>query len=190
MKNILFVLAFLPFCLFGQIRADQLPEITTIVGTDAFYTAERGSFQKITVSRLQTYLGAASGAPTTDTLTASSETSMRIKYTGSTAPTLAKTAAGEYTLTVAAATDITGFVWYESGATFTGSNSIKLTITDADGETLYGNYTVLQGSTGDEIGQLAGIVIRQTNPLAGDCLVEVPNMSSVSGDFIIIGKIF
>ena len=190
MKNIIFLLLLTPLALFGQLRADQLPEIISPAGTDAFYTAERGSFAKIKISTLQTYLGAASGAPTTDTLTASSETSMRIKYTGSTAPTLSKTAAGEYLLTVPAGTDITGFVWYESGATFTGSKSVKLNIRDADGESLHGIYTIIQDSTGDEIGQLAGIVIRQTKPTPGDVTAEFPNMSSISGDFIIIGKIF
>jgi hypothetical protein len=189
MKNILFLIAFFPIILFGQLRADQLPEITDPAGTDAFYSAERGSFQKITLTRLQTFLGATSGAPTTDTLTASAETSMRIKYTGTTAPALSKTSAGQYLLTVPAGTDITGFVWYESGATFTGG-AVKLTIRDADGESLYGNYTILQSSTGDEVGQLSGIVVRQTTPLAGDVLVTFPNMSSISGDFIITGKPF
>ena len=60
MKNILFLIALFPVILFGQLRADQLPEITDPAGTDAFYSAERGSFQKITIARLQTYLGAAS----------------------------------------------------------------------------------------------------------------------------------
>ena len=54
MKNILFLIAFFPIILFGQLRADQLPEITDPAGTDAFYSAERGSFQKITLARLQT----------------------------------------------------------------------------------------------------------------------------------------
>lgn len=190
MKNLIFLLLLSPLALFGQLRADQLPEITSPAGTDAFYTAERGSFQKIKLSTLQTYLGAASGAPTTDTLTASAETSMRIKYTGSAAPALSKTGAGEYLLTVPTGTDLTGFVWYESGATFTGSNSVKLTIRDADGESLFGNYTIIQSTTGDEIGQLAGIVVRQTIPTAGDVTAEFPNMSSISGDFIIVGKPF
>jgi hypothetical protein len=52
MKNILFLIAFFPIILFGQLRADQLPEITDPAGTDAFYSAERGSFQKITLARL------------------------------------------------------------------------------------------------------------------------------------------
>ena len=39
MKNILFLIAFFPIILFGQLRADQLPEITDPVGTDAFYSA-------------------------------------------------------------------------------------------------------------------------------------------------------
>jgi hypothetical protein len=53
MKNILFLIAFFPVILFGQLRADQLPEITDPVETDAFYSAERGSFQKITLARLR-----------------------------------------------------------------------------------------------------------------------------------------
>lgn len=190
MKNLILILSFFPVLLFGQLRADQLTEITELQSTDAFYSAERGTFQKVKMSTLQTFLGATSGAPSTDTLTATSETSMRIKYTGADAPTLTKIASGEYRLTVPVNTDVTGFVWHESGATFTGSNSIKLTIRDGDGEKLYGNYTVIQSTTGDEIGQLAGIVLRQTTPLAGDVLVEFPNMSSISGDFIIVGKIF
>ena len=55
MKNILFLIAFFPVILFGQLRADQLPEITDPAGTDAFYSAERGSFQKITLARLQAF---------------------------------------------------------------------------------------------------------------------------------------
>ena len=189
MKNLLFILCFLPALAFGQKRIDQLPVITTPVDTDLAILVRGGSAWNATMANISSYLSVSSGAIETDTLSASGETSMRIKYTGSTAPTLTKSAAGEYLLTIATGTDIKSFVWYESGATFT-SGSIKLTIRDADGETLYGNYTVLQGSTGDEIGQLAGIVIRQTAPLAGDALVQFPNMSSISGDFIIIGTLF
>lgn len=123
------------------------------------------------------------------TLNASGETSMKVRYSGDTSPVLTKTAAGEYTLTIGTGVVVKGFVWDESGATFTGSNSVKLKLTDTDGEYLHGNFTVLQGSTGEEIGQLAGVLIKQTRPTAGNVVVEVPNVSAVSGGFIIVGSI-
>lgn len=58
MKNILFLIAFFPVVLFGQIRADQLPEITDPADTDAIYSAERGSFQKITFGTMKTFFEA------------------------------------------------------------------------------------------------------------------------------------
>ena len=125
----------------------------------------------------------------TSTLTASGETSMRIRYSGGTPPVLTKTSAGEYLLTMQSGVVPLSFVWKESGATFTGG-SVKLTIRDSDGESLYANYSALGSTTGDEVGQLSGVVIRQTEPQAGDVQVTFPNMQSISGDFIIIGKPF
>lgn len=194
MKRLIFLLLIIPCVSNAQIRLDQTPELDSLESTDAVYTAERGSVMKITLGVLKTWITSeitapAPSVPTLDTLSASGETSMRIRYTGSSAPTLSRQSEGNYLLSIPSGTDINGFVWYESGATFT-SGAIRLTIRDADGESSFGIYRVIQGATGDEIGQLGGIVIRQTTPLAGDVLVEFPNMSSVSGDFIIIGKPF
>ncbi len=123
------------------------------------------------------------------TLSASSETSMRIRYVGDAEPTLSKSASGEYLLTIPTGVFITGFVWKESGATFTGG-AIKLNIRDTDGESIYTNYTILGSTTGDEVGQLSGVVVRQTEPQAGDVQATFPNIQSISGDFIIVGKPF
>ena len=71
MKNIFFLLAFLPFALFAQIRADQLPEITDPNGNDAIYTAERGSFEKIKLSSLADFFSSGGGV---DTMIVSNDT--------------------------------------------------------------------------------------------------------------------
>ena len=185
MKKILFILCFLPVAVFGQVRADQLPEISSPADTDITIAVRGGSFWKIPLSTLKTYVAVAATVPTLDTLAASGETSMHIRYTGSTAPTLTKTAAGEYTLTIASGTTVTGFVWYGTGGTLTGTNSVKLTITDAAAD-MYANYTVLQSTTGDNVNSL--VSTRQTRPTAYSVLTEFFNVGSISGTYIIIGK--
>lgn len=125
----------------------------------------------------------------TATLNASGETSMIVAYFGDTAPTLAKTAAGEYTLTVPTGVILKGFHWLESGGTLTASGSVKLTITDADGNLLFGVFQGFSDTSGDQAQQSQGFVLDQDTPSAGNIVVEFANAGSISGDWRIVGVI-
>jgi len=123
----------------------------------------------------------------TSSLDASGETSMTVRYLG-TAPTLTKDAAGEYTLALAADTQGVSFVWNESGGTLTGSNSLKLKITDAGSAYRYATLDVYD-STGNQYTPLQSITQKATQPSAGEVLHEISNMSNVPGDWRIVGII-
>lgn len=128
-------------------------------------------------------------APRTATLSASAETSMEIRYNGDTEPTLTKEANGEYRLDLAATTGRVSFVWREASGTLTGSNSLKLKVRDADGSYRHVIARVFSSTTGDEYTPQLGITHKFTEPLAGDAVLELANMSNVPGDWRVIGVI-
>ena len=123
----------------------------------------------------------------TATLSASSETSMKVKYAGDVEPTLTKTAAGEYRLDIAAGVTLKGFHWQKSGGTLTGSGSVKLAIRDAGSNYLMGVFQVYSDTNGDEAP--ATVTRKQTKPAGGDVLLEVSNIGGITGDWIIVGAI-
>ena len=123
------------------------------------------------------------------TISASGETSMRIKFQGDTTPTLTKEANGEYLLTIGARTGQVAFSWTKSGGTLTGAGTLKLKIRDISGYYLFCTINVHAQSTGDEFGQAAGVVVKRTRPIAGTTLTEIANVASVPSDWLIIGTI-
>lgn len=171
----------------AQIRVDQLTEIDSIASTDAFYTAERGEFQKIYISTLSNYFGSGASVPSVDTISASGETSMVVRYFGATAPILTKTATGQFRLTVASGTALSGFAWTANNTNLTGANTIEITIVGS-----VDNYSVFQVfsiATGQYFGELYGIVPTQTKPTIGNVKTIFPNMSNFGASgFVIVAK--
>lgn len=188
-KYILTVLALcFAFTLTAQIRFDQLPELDSIGNADPLLTQRGGSFMQVKLSTLKTWVNAAVSAATFSDSTYTGETTLFVRYVG-TAPTYAKTAAGEWLLTLPAGTVIHGFTISGNNADLTASNTFELTIRSTDGESVYSVYNILAASTGDQYGLSSGVVPRQTAPLAGDILTALPNMSLFgAAGFIIIGK--
>ena len=168
----------------ATIRVDQLSSKTP-ADDDVVIIANVGGFYTWTGAALQTYAGSGGGSYSESTLTASSETSMRIRYSG-TAPTLSKTAAGEYLLSVPTGCIVKGFHWQESSGTYTGG-AVNLTIRDADGEYLMGIYQVFSNTSGDQAPSV--VTINQTKPTAGDVLTVFTNMSLITGDWLVVGTI-
>lgn len=128
-------------------------------------------------------------APRTVTLSASSETSMEVRYNGDVEPTLTKEANGEYRLDLGSLTGRVGFTWRESGATATGTGSLKLKVRDADGLYRHTIAEVYSDSTGDQFGPLQSVTKNQTEPIVGDTVLEFKNIGNVSGDWRICGVI-
>lgn len=128
-------------------------------------------------------------APQVVTLSASSETSMEVRYNGDTAPTLTKEANGEYRLDLGSLTGRVSFTWRESSGTLTASNSLKLKVRDADGNYRHVIPVVFSSSSGDEFTPQLGVTRKFTEPIAGDTVLELANMSNVPGDWRVIGTI-
>lgn len=122
----------------------------------------------------------------TTTITVTDEISVVITYQGD-APTIAKNADGIYEISISADTQVKGYHATSLGSvTFVSSTTIRMRMADADGKSLYSNYTVLQKTTGEKAGELMGVIEKQTVPTAGTIQAEFPNMNGLSGGFIII----
>lgn len=116
------------------------------------------------------------------------ETTMKVSFRGDTAPTLTRTAAGNYLLSEPADTVIVGFVWVGTSVTLTGG-SVILTIRSADGHQRETHYVVRGTGNGAEVGQLQNVVLNHNISTPGDFVTTFPNVGSVSGDFVITGKV-
>jgi len=128
-------------------------------------------------------------ATQTVTITAGAETSMEVRYTGDVAPTLTKEAAGEYRIDLGLLTGRVSFTWRESSGTLTGANSIKLKVRDGDGAYRHILPAVFSSTTGDEYTPQQGVTRKFTEPIAGDTVLELANISGVPGDWRVIGTI-
>jgi len=171
-----------------------------VSGTGAVWTLEAtgvsaGTYNQVTVGLDgRVTAGANTGATTLVTLNAGSETTLRVRYEGATAPLFTKSRDGNYLLVSGAASRVLSFVWRGTPgggvdpATYTGG-AVNLLIRDADGEQLYGVYEVISETTGQDARNIPGVLLSQTAPTAGDTNLNLPNAASISGGFIIIGKI-
>lgn len=125
----------------------------------------------------------------TVTLTIANEVDIVLAYQG-TAPSLAKLNDGVFEITIPANTIIKGYhATSLANITYAASNNIRIRMVDGDAKRLYGNYSVLQQSTGEEAEEFVGVIEKQTLPAAATVQVEFPNMSALSGGFVIISSI-
>jgi len=133
-----------------------------------------GRMYRVTALNSSTF---SSANVTMDTTLTAGGTSMFIRYTGSTAPTLTEPSAGNYTLAEPAGTKIRGYDWTGNNADTDGTGDIIITITSADGNELYQISQVInQGN--DQIADLPtlGINIEQVES-AGQIVVTYTGMS-------------
>lgn len=110
---------------------DKIQNITTdrLLGRS---TAGSGSAEEITIGANLTLssgtLSASAGAPTIGTINDGGTSTMLVKYTGTSAPTLAG-ATGAYTLTIPSGTIIDYFQWFFDDTHLTGGGDMALAIT-------------------------------------------------------------
>lgn len=126
-------------------------------------------------------------------LDASGETRMLVRYSGDAAPVLSKVSAGNYLLVIPTAVVPLGFIWYGNpGGGYTAatysSDAVNLLVRDTDGQYVYVDLRVIDHTTGQSANHLPALAPVFTEPAAGDVNHRVPNMSSLSGGFRIIGK--
>jgi hypothetical protein len=172
-----------------------------VSGTGTVWTLEAsgvtpGTYNSVTVdAKGRVTAGANTGGTTTATISAAGETSMRVRYEGAVAPVLTKASDGNYLLVSGAASRVLSIRWDGNPgggvdpATYTGG-AVNLLIRDADGEQLYGTYEAISKTTGQDARNIPGVLLSQTVPTAGDTNVNLPNAASISGGFILIGKLF
>ena len=123
--------------------------------------------------------GAGSGGSPVEwaTIAASGETSMKVKYTGTTAPTLTKDASGVYRLNVPADTQVLSANWEANNANTSGGQ-IQLVVDSADGDELFAVISIIGKSNNDVANLVAlGITIDETLTSAGEVTITMPNVS-------------
>jgi hypothetical protein len=125
------------------------------------------------------------------TLDVSGETTMEVRYEGDTEPVLTKDGAGQFRLTAAAETYITGIVWQGNNDNLQGTGELQLIIADASGNAMYSVWGVHAQSDGTKFGKSDSIAEKQDEPVAGQVRTVWPNMNlfGASG-WRIIGKTF
>jgi len=167
-------------------NVSNLNEVVTDPNSDVWIIDSAGDAVKVSGSG-----GGGGGLPSfaSASLDVSGETSMFVRYSGTSAPVLTKTGAGQFVLTIPSGTLLFGFHWTGNNTNLTGTNTIELSVVSSAGNKVYAVYQVVAAATGEHFGELAGIVTKQTIPTAGTVKAVFPNMSSfgVSG-FIIVGK--
>lgn len=125
----------------------------------------------------------------TETLEVPNEIRIVITFNG-TVPVLSKVSDGVFEISIPGNTRVKGYhATSLPSITYSGSNTLRLRISDAGGKSLYGIYSVHQQSTGEEAEEFAGVIERQTLPATGTVQSEFPNMSNLAGGFVVIGVI-
>mgnify|MGYP006921315844 CR=1 FL=1 len=122
--------------------------------------------------------GAAGGAIQRATLSAAGETSMRLTYTGASAPTLTKDATGIYRLNVPSGTEVLSANWQANNTNVDISGAITLIVDSAAGNELFANIQ-FYGLGNNDIANLftLGIIIDQTIAVAGEVTITMPNVN-------------
>jgi hypothetical protein len=122
--------------------------------------------------------GAAGGAIQRATLSASGETTMKLTYTGASAPTLTKDATGIYRLNVPSGTEVLSANWQANNTNVDISGAITLIVDSAAGNELFANIQ-FYGLGNNDIANLftLGIIIDQTIAVAGEVTITMPNVN-------------
>lgn len=122
--------------------------------------------------------GAAGGAIQRATLSASGETTMKLTYTGSSAPALTKDAAGIYRLNVPSGTEVLSANWQANNTNVDISGAITLIVDSAAGNELFANIQ-FYGLGNNDVANLftLGIIIDQTIAVAGEVTITMPNVN-------------
>lgn len=122
--------------------------------------------------------GAAGGAIQRATLSAAGETSMRLTYTGASAPTLTKDATGIYRLNVPSGTEVLSANWQANNTNVDISGAITLIVDSAAGNELFANIQ-FYGLGNNDVANLftLGIIIDQTIAVAGEVTITMPNVN-------------
>lgn len=112
------------------------------------------------------------------TLSASGETSMRLTYTGASAPTLTKDATGIFRLNVPSGTEVLSANWTGNNTNVDISGAITLIVDSAAGNELFANIQIY-GLGNNDIANLftLGIIIDQTIAVAGEVTITFPNIN-------------
>lgn len=122
--------------------------------------------------------GAAGGAIQRATLSASGETTMKLTYTGASAPTLTKDATGIYRLNVPSGTEVLSANWQANNTNVDISGAITLIVDSAAGNELFANIQ-FYGLGNNDVANLftLGIIIDQTIAVAGEVTITMPNVN-------------
>lgn len=111
------------------------------------------------------------------TLSASGETTMKVKYSGNDAPILAKVTSGIFKLTVPENTVLLSANW-QANNTNTSSGSIVLIIDSIDDDEYFANVGIINLGNNDLVNLSAlGIVIDQTLTTAGEVTITMPSVN-------------
>ena len=111
-------------------------------------------------------------------LSASGETSLWLTYSGSSAPTMSKDAAGTFRLTVAAGVIPVSFNWKANNTNLTAGNEIKLIIEDDDEQEWFLSCQILALGS-NQLADMHGLGTAPTESetAAGEVTVTWPNMN-------------
>lgn len=122
--------------------------------------------------------GAAGGAIQRATLSASGETTMKLTYTGASAPTLTKDTTGIYRLNVPSGTEVLSANWQANNTNVDISGAITLIVDSAAGNELFANIQ-FYGLGNNDVANLftLGIIIDQTIAVAGEVTITMPNVN-------------
>ena len=124
------------------------------------------------------------------TLSASAETSMQLRYFGSGTPTLVKTGAGNFTLTLPDGVLPNSFKWSGNNTNLDGGNAINLLIVSVSENNEFFGLDIRAASSGNVVNYPAlSVTVDQDVTVTGSAQAKITNLNAFGGSgFVILAK--
>lgn len=124
------------------------------------------------------------------TLNASAETSMQLRYFGSGTPTLVKTGAGNFTLTLPLGVLPNSFRWSGNNTNLDGGNAINLLVVSVSGNNEFFGLDIRAASSGNVVNYPAlSVTVDQDVTITGSVQAKLTNLNGFGGSgFVILAK--